>query len=767
MSLEPGHYRIYKDLAQKQATLNRYGDNDQNIPNKLITEYKKEKIDPLIESEKYGVSKIGKMIFEDTNQKVRNQSQIGYRLLNFILYSHLFYANCLGFISNDEMKNYVCDGMNCIQMIEKDWNFLKDALQSKGIQIIQIFINLIFDKLVEKLKNCKLIKTTEDRDKFEAEIEQVLEGAYKEYENYSKIYKENNEKMLELDKNSMKSLVLETNDVNSYDANEYPYYKYFLMTTYPTREAFIHELKKVEQYERKYALIANYIKEENPEKFLIKYLPEFNEFCNFMIDYYSYKISREDAAKRDLKDEDLFKNDPKFKEKLKKFVNIWDKIKQYAIKFACRDEMPVINLNENQKVACFLNDDGDMGKGMYIASAYQNFIEWQNNFLDSLIEPSKQSGILHHFVKNMEHTIDVQKAKKNEALNFDIINKDFNTCIYDNCRRNIFRKDNSINYMNYKQFIYDFAEIEKYLGEQLLPGKVKFNSHEHLKFVTFCFEGFRKNKSSVLTDFVDKYKQVPLEPRKKQAIYDIIKNQFNEQAEELTKILFSIQLLLYYLTQERQNERDEIKTIIGELPDYVSLTPECKEFLQNKELNIRIEEIIGVFSFFELLCYKPIINNLQEHYKKDIKEDKRNEILKLFEDKKFKLITKVNLASACRKFISRYLTSSRKDDDFNDENDLSDQLTRYEFWSKEIFEKEDDLTKELNYLKNLQITVGQCFELYNLMGCDEKTELKDIKMKEDEVKGGADDDNEDDDDHRLVKRDGRYARGKRKRPNYT
>ena len=53
------------------------------------------------------------------------------------------------------------------------------------------------------------------------------------------------------------------------------------------------------------------------------------------------------------------------------------------------------------------------------------------------------------------------------------------------------------------------------------------------------------------------------------------------------------------------------------------------------------------------------------------------------------------------------------------------------------------------------------------MGCDEKTELKDIKMKEDEVKGGADDDNEDDDDHRLVKRDGRYARGKRKRPNYT
>jgi hypothetical protein len=69
--------------------------------------------------------------------------------------------------------------------------------------------------------------------------------------------------------------------------------------------------------------------------------------------------------------------------------------------------------------------------------------------------------------------------------------------------------------MNYKQFIYDFDEIEKYLGELLLPGKVKFNSHEKLKFVTFCFEGFRKNKSSVLTDFVDKYRQINLSKEKK------------------------------------------------------------------------------------------------------------------------------------------------------------------------------------------------------------------------------------------------------------
>ena len=409
--------------------------------------------------------------------------------------------------------------------------------------------------------------------------------------------------------------------------------------------------------------------------------------------------------------------------------------------------MPIINLNENREIAYFLNDDDEMGKGMHIAAAYQNFIEWQNNFLDSLIKPSSQNGLLHHFVKNMEHTINVQKAKKNEALIFDIINKNFNKCIYDNCRRNIFRNDNSINYLNYNQFIYDFDEIEKYLGELLLPGKVKFNSD--LKFVTFCSEGFRKNKSSVFTDFVDKYNQVPLEQKKKQAIYDIIKEQYNEEEEKLIQILVSIQLFIYYLTQEKKNEKDEVKTILDELPEYIFLNPECKDFLQSKNLNIKIEEIIGVYSFFELLCYKPIINNLPQVYKKPIEDKEGKEILKLFEDKKFKLITKVNLASACRKFISRYLTSSRKDDDINEDNDLSDQLIRYEFWSKEILGREDDLNKELNYLKNLNITVGQCFELYNLMGYDEKDEFKGIKMKEDVIKG--DGDNEDDEDHKSIK----------------
>ena len=84
------------------------------------------------------LSKISKNIFLDSGQNVRNLSFIGFRLLHFIIYLHLFYSNCLDFISNENLKEYIPDGMTCLEILVNDWNLLKDALQSKGINIIQI-----------------------------------------------------------------------------------------------------------------------------------------------------------------------------------------------------------------------------------------------------------------------------------------------------------------------------------------------------------------------------------------------------------------------------------------------------------------------------------------------------------------------------------------------------------------------------------------------------------------------------------------------------
>ena len=726
MVLRKGHYRIFKDQAQKNAVM-KY-DSDENLPNMLLEEYKSKIIDPIIEKSKYGISKITKIMFENINQKVRKLSFVGYRLLNFILYSHLFYSNCLGFIKNENMNNYLCDGMTCIQMLVTDWNLLKDALQSKGIQIIQIFMNMIFDKICEKIKTCKEIHTSLERENFEEEFEKIIEHSYKEYDEYSRKYQKINQENLQLDKHNMKSLMLENNEINEYDEENYPFYKFFLMTTYPSKDLFIKELKKIPHFELKYPLLTSLINREEKKTNFIKYLSDFNEFVNFMIDNYSYKISREEASKKLIKNEEIYKNnEQKFKDKFNNFIKIWIELKSHATKYGCKDEMPPVDLDENKPLAYFLNDNGEIGKGMYIAAAYQNFIEAQNAFLDGLIEPLRQNGILHHFVKNMEKTIDIQKAKKNEVLNFDIIEEEFMEIIYQNCKRNIYRDDNTINFMNYQQYSFNFDSIEKNLGEIFLPGKIKFNGHENLKFVTYCFEGFRGNKSSVLSEFSQKYKLKNLSIENKQLIYDSIKDKLQKENQDLPKILFSIQLLIYFLTKERKKESDEINLLIEELPEYVTLSKECIKFFEKQKL--KIEELYDVYSYIELLCFKPIVNNLKDYYKKKIDVKKKEKILKLFDRKKLKIITKMNLASACRKLISRYLVSTREDIDYNEKNKLILYLDREEMWTGELWKNEEIIKKDLEILSKEEIILGESYELYNILGGDENKSLEGIKLE--------------------------------------
>ena len=728
-----GHYRIFKNQQEKGEEMIRYNEEtevhikftDETIPNMFFEEYENKFIAPIIEKSKMGISKIRENIFLDSKQIVRHLSIVGYRLLNFILYSHLFYSNCLGFITNENLNKYICNGMTCLKMLVEDWNFIKDALQSKGIQIIQIFLNMIFPKICEKLKNCKEMKTIEERGKFEDDIEQLLEISYKEYDRYSKEYLKINREAIKFDKNSMKSLMLENVEIQEYDEENYPFYKFFLMTTYPTKDIFINEFKKIIKHEEIYPLLTSYISVNNDNKTLklLKILPGFNEFVNFMIDNYSYNLSREEASTKILKEEEIYKNNQNFKQKFEQFKKNWKYLKPFAIKYGCKPEMPPIDLDENKSLAYFLNDDGEIGKGMYIAAAYQFFIDWQNQFLDGLIGPLKQNGILHYYVRNMEKKIDVQKAKENEVLNFDIIDAQFMEIIYDNCKRNIYREDNSINYMNYKQYIYDFDKIEKQLGQLLLPGKVKFN--ENLKFVTFCFEGFRGNKTSVLSDFEDKYKQIKLSEENRHLIAKYIKNHYQNKLKDLSKILFSIQSLIYYLTQERKNEKDKIKEIIKDLPEYINLTKECIDFIEKQDF--KVEELVDVYSYIEGLCFKPITDNLLDYYKKDIEKEKADKILKLFDEHKFKIITKTDLATACRRLISRYLVSTRDDTDYNQNKKLDLYLDRQEMWSGIWKEETEDIIKsDSEILGKENLILGQSYELYKLLGGDENKSLENL-----------------------------------------
>jgi hypothetical protein len=117
MIIRKGHYRIFKNEQQKKEQMSRWDDPDENIPNMTLAQYKKEVIEPLLYSFKKGFSFNSKEDFLDKNKTVRNLSKISYRLLNFILFNHIFFANCVGYLDDENLK-VLTKEMNCLEIIQ-------------------------------------------------------------------------------------------------------------------------------------------------------------------------------------------------------------------------------------------------------------------------------------------------------------------------------------------------------------------------------------------------------------------------------------------------------------------------------------------------------------------------------------------------------------------------------------------------------------------------------------------------------------------------
>ena len=742
MIIRKGHYRIFKNENDKIKEFNRFNDTDELIPNMLLSDYKDRIISPLLKNIYYGISKIDKITFYQKNKKIRNLSQVGYRLLNYILFSCLFFSDCLGFINKEFKEKYSYDNMNYIEILKINWELLGEALFNKGITIIQIFLNLIFEKITILLKNCPEITNIEQRNEFEDKVEKLLQESYKEYEEYSKLYLDINTKLHNTNKDNLKSIILELYNPDEYSETEYPFLKYFIITKYPTEEHFISEIHKISNYNNLYPLLASYINPDNDKIELLKYLPKYNQFVNFMINQFSYKISRNEANKKKICDIDLYVNDNNnFRKKVDEFLKIWDKLKKYNIQYKCH-KMEEELLNIKMPLSNYLIDDGEIEKGMYLAAGYENFIEWQNSFLEPITNAldNNKKGILYYFNKNLKNRIDVQKSSDNEIIKKDFpdnsIYINFLHLICLNSYRNIYYKTNNnedinnsktkLNFLNYNNFIYDFDAIEEELGKIILTGKRLFNK-ENIRFVTYSYEGFRGEKSSTLIDFIKLYPTKKFNEEEKNQLYDYIIDKNTYNTYDFSKLMFSIQLLIYYLTQEKKPIDSKINNIISNAPEYLNISEDCKKFFEHF-YKFSIDNLFEIFSFIELFSFDLICKNLKDEFKLDLDKNLKDKINIYFTNGVQKLIEKIDLASACRKLISRYLISTRVDNDINPENLLSLYLEKTDLWTLDIIRKSDFFEIELNNIKDFNIKIGQVYKLCSFLDPDNIL-LKDINLK--------------------------------------
>ncbi len=724
----PGHFRILKDQAHYNLIKGYWGGYIDQNQNKYFDDFKRE-VEQMDKVENKGLQKNTFDYFKQDNKKIRNLTQISYRLLNLIIYSELFFGKILGLIDENQLKEILPEKTSCLRMIEENWNLLKNAVSEKGFEKIQIFLNIITQKLYVLIENSKNFEDKDNRNSFEEEINKLIEDTIQNKDKLINDYIVINNELLSIDLKSIKPIIQESNNPELYGFDEYPLLEYFMISPVPNKEIFLKYLRNEPAYEEKYPVIANYTNEQQMFNLkLLKNLKNINPFVNFMIDYYSYKITREDGKKKLLKDEIPIINNAndKINDLFKKFLRSWKKINREAIKFKCRPEMPAKEISQNDPIAFVLNDDGELGNGMYIAAAYQNFIDWQNQFLNAVVNNIKNGSPLYYLIEKIQKEVISQLAQTNEIVDLDL-NTD--TSSYSNLEeiinrfygKDCFTKDGKINYSNYKQIKFNFDVIEEELGKIILPGKRLFSVDQ--KFVTYGFEGYRGDKSSVLQNFSDKYPQNELNENEKKILTSLL----NER-HDFNLFMFSLQILIFYLQKENENKDSSMNDVLRKIKDksIYNISNDVKDFFNNEDNQcFKINNLLYVYEYIEQFCYNQIEDNVDMEYKKEINDELKAQINKYFDDKKNDkniLITKVILASAVRKFISRYLSGKRMDNDIKSDAELLLFIpAKYELWPKNFFsdESSDKFDEEIyGLMTQVKISVAQSVMLYHFLGDD-------------------------------------------------
>ena len=694
---------------------------------------------------------------------VRGVKNITYRFLNFILYSYLLGSYILNHLTLEQVRKYLVDNLfphSIFGIIKKDLEIIENELKSVGFNNIYVFLNTKFNDILNLIVNLKDVDTPEKLEQFEKNMDTFITNILnnkQEIENLNNSYKNANNKLLNFNPQNIKEIIQSNYPPNIYKQDIYPNIQYFTVSKITDMQNFINKFNSSAENKRKYALIDALINRDSDltkNVMNMQGLIAINELSNLLLNIYSYKITREEAKKIKLIDEipkivqmyNEFNHSQITENEFKslyinKFINAWDGIKKNAVQYKCR---VLRELEKGQKpyeikmdnfLCDFLVDDGDKEGGMFLAAAYQFFIESQNTFINNIIQKNNINGVLNSYVVQLEQEIKVQDATKNEIINinqevFDLFEK----LVISNSMRNIFtEKENEINYSNYNDIVYNYDIIEEELGKRILPGLKKF-TNEKIKFITYLYEGFRGENSTVLKDYITKYNQRELDEEEKETLYDLLEQ--NRNSRFYNDVFASLQILMNQIIKENYEKNQLLYTIIERLPRYIILEPKLVQFFKTQyeyyyELNLfPVDSLISIFDFFEALCWKDMKKNIPFDFQDEVPENAKQYIISYFEknEKENKIINKDNFTSAIRKLISRTVAITRQEIGIQNNVKLKHYIINEDLWMRSAIETEG-FENEIDEIFKYDVTVGQSYKLFIALNGENILENKLFKKK--------------------------------------
>ena len=587
---------------------------------------------------------------------------------------------------------------------------MSECLEGESIDSIEIFMNQIFEKLSDLIINSKSFKNIEETKEFENKVDEIIIKSINNYQEYKNQYIKENYDLLQKDEAYINYLIVK--ELIPIESVKYEDMKFFILTKTKLEDNdnyFKNYIYKVgfKKCQVDYPLLSQYLfGNDDIEK--LKYLPNINNFSNYLLHKFSYKISRKEAKEKKINDNDL-KID---KNLLNEFLKSWNEMNSKK------------KLSEDSYLINFLIDN----KEHIISKVYRDLIKYQNSFLSPIISNNKNSnGILHFYYDSLNKKINIQNSINSHI---DISNINIDNISLRNSKRDIFKKGGIINYSSYNSFKYDLAAIEKELGQNILPGKCLFEENE-LKFITFWGEG----NPDILTMFIKKYqKQEKLNLEEEEIIMKYNKRYKNE-INVLKEFYESFRILFFYLDENKNKIQLNLDKNMNELLQYIppdlNLSNDFYLFLNEEGKSFKLDKIVDIFLYFEHLYF----GFYYFKHENEFKENRENIDLELlFElDDEFKN----EFIKALRRYITRYLIGNRNIDNIKNEN-LIKEFYKSDLWGINYMKQFEEVKNKLDtYLKNINIKIDEAFGLYELFG---EKDIETIKpLKDDEITGEDED----------------------------
>ena len=286
--------------------------------------------------------------FEKKNS-VREMNVISFRILNFVLYSFLLGSYILGNFSDKESKSYLFEGVySLFDLIKLNWLLLGEELKEIEIENVQVFMNMIFDKIINIIINLKSVDNLDQLYSFEKEVDKYINSIISKKEEKEKInqdYQKLKKNILNNNPNNIKEIILEHFPPSLYDHNSYPDFQYYILSKGQNFDNFVRKFQSSKENENKYALINMLVKKnEDLTQNVIKMenLENINKLENILINIYSLKITREEGKEKIFENEleyiikqyseinnSVKINKEQFIEKyINPFLESWNKIKK-------------------------------------------------------------------------------------------------------------------------------------------------------------------------------------------------------------------------------------------------------------------------------------------------------------------------------------------------------------------------------------------------------------------------------------------------------